>query len=220
MRASVEERLPLPTHREVRKKKEKAKGPSDKELVHRLKESGDLAAFEELVNRYEAKVYHLALRLTGNREDAEEVLQDTFLQVYEKIRTFREEAAFSSWLYRVTANFAYMKLRRRRSRPQVSFEDVMPYFEGGHLAEQITDWSGRPDDEAVRAEAQRIILEAIDELPPKNRTVFVLREMEGLSNAEVAEVLGITVPAVKSRLHWARLFLRKRLAQYFGATQP
>jgi len=196
-------------------KKRAPKGPSDGELVRRLKESGDAAAFEELVSRYEAKVYHLALRLTGNQQDAEEVLQDTFLQVYNKIKTFRGEAAFSSWLYRVAANFAYMKLRHRKARPQVSLEDVLPNFENGRLVDQITDWSGRPDDEAVRDEAKGIILAAVEELPPNNKAAFVLREMEGLANAEVAKILGITVPAVKSRLHWARLFLRKRLAEYF-----
>lgn len=201
------------------KRKTKAPGrkgkPSDEELIAAFKQ-GDMRAFEELVSRYEAKVYHLALRLTRSEMDAEEILQDAFMKVHDKLHTFRGDSKFSSWLYRVVANLAYMKLRKRKRDPQVSLEDVLPALQQNHASEPIIDWAHRPDEELLADETRRILDEAIGKLPLKHRAVFVLRDVEGLSNKEVAEILNLTVPTVKSRLHWARLFLRKELAEYFS----
>ncbi|HEV8307090.1 MAG TPA: RNA polymerase sigma factor [Methylomirabilota bacterium] len=175
-------------------------------------------AMEQLVARYGPKTYRLALRITGKPEDAEEVSQDVLWTVVRKIDTFKRESALGSWIYRITANAAYQKLRGRRGKDEVSWETLLPAFDAdGHLVELERDWSHVVDDPALQAEARRRLLEAIDSLPADYRTAFVLHDMEELPNPEVAELLGITLAAVKSRVHRSRLFLRQRLAEYFGS---
>jgi RNA polymerase sigma-70 factor (ECF subfamily) len=175
-------------------------------------------AMEQLVARYGPKTYRLALRITGKPEDAEEVSQDVLWTVVRKIDTFKRESALGSWIYRITANAAYQKLRGRRGKDEVSWETLLPAFDAdGHLVELERDWSHVVDDPALQAEARRRLLEAIDSLPADYRTAFVLHDMEELPNPEVAELLGITLAAVKSRVHRSRLFLRRRLAEYFGS---
>lgn len=174
-------------------------------------------AVEELVHRYGPKTYRLALRITGNAEDAQEVSQDVLWTVVRKIDTFKGESALGSWIYRIAANAAYQKLRGRRGRDDVSWESLLPVFDGdGHLVEPVRDWSQSVGDPAVQAEARRRLREAIESLPSDYRTAFVLHDMEGLPNPEIAEMLGISLPAVKSRVHRSRLFLRQSLADYFG----
>lgn len=187
----------------------------DAELVDRLK-NGDEEAFAGLLRKYQGKVSRLAMNMTRNRGDAEEVTQDVFLAVYKKIGGFNGRAAFSTWLYRIASNAALMKLRVRRSEPHLSIEEEGPAFtpDGLH-AHPIVDWSDLPDKRLFGAEGRRILKEAISALPMDYRVVVVLRDVEGLSNQEVAEILGATVPLVKSRLHRARLVLRERLASYF-----
>jgi len=208
----------------AKRKKTKTKAPKrelkppDMELIEAFK-GGDMKAFETLVSRYEAKVYHLALRLTRSDMDAEEILQDAFMKVHDKVHTFRGDSKFSSWLYRVVANLAYMKLRKKKRDPSVSLEDVMPVLQEDNASEPILDWSNRPDDELMAEETRQVLDEAIAKLPVKNRVVFLLRDVEGLTNKEVAEILQLTVPTVKSRLHWSRLFLRKELSDYFKQMQ-
>jgi RNA polymerase sigma-70 factor, ECF subfamily len=183
---------------------------TDAALVQRVRD-GDRSAFGELVKRYQSRVYRLAMRFTKSPDEALEVLQETFLNVFRKLDGFRAESAFSSWLYRITVNTSLMHLRKGRSGPQeVPLEDLPASL--GPVAE---DWSGRADSAALRDEARKLIQEAVDELPEKYRTVFLLRDVEDLSTEEVAEILEITVPTVKTRLHRARLHLRDRLAGYY-----
>ncbi len=191
---------------------------SDDELVRRYVESRDESSFDEIVNRYSDRIYGFALRITRNTSDAEEVFQEVFLTLAKKLDTFRGESKFSSWLYRITANASYMYIRsQKKHENNISLENYSPYDEKGTLMGRIMykDWSSRPDIIIFNKEAIIIIEDAINELPESYRTVLHLRDIEGLSNEEVSEVLEITIPAVKSRLHRARLFLRDKLSDYF-----
>ncbi len=190
---------------------------SDEILVEKVKH-GDYLAFEELVVRYQNRVYRLAYRLTKNKMDAEDVLQDIFLQVYQKIKDFRGESAFSSWLYKISLNAAFMKLRKKRHRKEDPIEEAMPKFRpDGSYAGMVTNFSISPENEALKAEAKMLIQEAIDKLPEEYRAVLVLRDAEGFSAEEVSQMLDLSVPAIKSKLHRARLFLRQKLENYFKA---
>src|SRR2546427_2050311 len=184
----------------------------DLELLEALRLHEPTAA-ERLVTTYGERAYRLATSITGNKQDAEEVVQDAFWTVVRKIETFRGESAFGSWLYRIVANAAYQKLRGRQSRDRdLSLDDVLPSFdeEGRHVASGA-DWSMRVDAEALPPDLRIALTSALDELPADYRSVVVLRDIEGLSNVEIAEALGLSVPNVKTRVHRARLFLRKRL---------
>jgi RNA polymerase sigma-70 factor (ECF subfamily) len=176
-------------------------------------------AVEQLVERYADRVYRLAVRITGSREDAEEVAQDALWTAARKIHTFKGDSAFGSWLYRVAANAAYMKIRARRSRQrEIGLEEVMPALDSGGLHfEPMDDWSLRVDEQALQNELRRVLERAIDELPADYRTALVLHDVEGMSNPDIAEALEISLPAVKSRVHRARLFVRKRLGEYVDA---
>jgi RNA polymerase sigma-70 factor, ECF subfamily len=189
---------------------------SDEQLQQGLRVQ-DRRAVEELVARFGPRTYRLAVRITGKPEDAQEVTQDVMWAVVRKIDTFKGESALGSWIYRITANAAYQKLRGRRDRDQVSWEEILPAFDAdGHFAEPVQDWTHAFEDPALQAEARARLREAIDSLPPDYRTAFVLHDMEERPNPEIAELLGISLPAVKSRVHRSRLFLRQRLAEYFG----
>jgi RNA polymerase sigma-70 factor (ECF subfamily) len=170
-------------------------------------------AAERLVTAYGDRAYRLAVRITGNEQDAEETVQDAFWSVTRKIDTFRGSSAFGSWLYRIVANAAYQKLRSRRSRrADVSLDEVLPFFdEHGQHGEPVVDWSPRVDDPSLQTELRAALTPAIDELPANYRAVLVLHDVEGLSNVEIGETLGISVANVKSRVHRARLFVRQRL---------
>lgn len=185
----------------------------DQTLVERL-QKGDSEAFEELVSRYENKVYRLAIKLTRNEALAEEVLQEVFLKIYEKIDTFRGEAALSSWIYRIAANACFAKLNLEKRHQHADLDDTMPQAEQA-MQERSESGLETPDKPLLADEALSVISRAIDRLPEDFRVVLTLRDVEGLSNEEVAKVLELSVPAVKSRLHRARLLLRKRLAGYF-----
>ena len=171
------------------------------------------AAAERLVTTYGQRAYRLAASITGNEQDAEEVVHDAFWSVVRKIDTFRGESALGSWLYRIVANAAYQKLRGRQGqRREVSLDEALPVFdERGRHVEPTADWSAHLDDASIQTELRLALTGAINELPAVSRTMLVLRDVEGLSNAEVAEVLGTSVPVVKTRVHRARLFLRKQL---------
>jgi RNA polymerase sigma-70 factor (ECF subfamily) len=182
------------------------------DLLEGLRQLEPTAA-ERLVATYGDRAYRLAISITGNGQDAEEVVQDAFWAVVRKIDTFRGESAFGSWLYRIVANAAYQKLRARQSRGRdVSWDEVVPFFdERGQHAAPVTDWSPRTDDPSVQTELRVALTDVINELPAAYRTVLVLRDVDGLSNHEIAEIVGLTVPVVKTRVHRARLFLRKQL---------
>jgi RNA polymerase sigma-70 factor, ECF subfamily len=188
-------------------------------LVEALRrEDPDAAA--TLVETYGDRVYRLARRITGSNEDAEEVTQDALWTAARKIHTFKGESAFGSWLYRITANAAYMKLRARKSKAnEIALDDVLPSLdeEGRHF-EPMDDWSTRVDAAALQGELREHLEEAIAGLPPEYRTALILHDIEGLSNPDIAETLGISLPAVKSRVHRSRLFLRQRLSDYLKAS--
>lgn len=189
---------------------------TDRELVEALQrdESG---AVEALVDRYAGWIHGVARRLLNDPRDAEEVTQDVLLTVVRKIQTFKGEAAFSSWLYRIAANAAYQRLRAKRARQEVSLEPFLAVFdEEGRYAQPVVDWSHQLDDPAMAGEVRAAIERSLSRLPEEYRVVILLHDMEGLPNEEVAATLGLTVPAVKSRVHRARLFLRQELAHLFS----
>lgn len=188
----------------------------DRSLLARA-QGGDMSAFEALVDRHEDKVYGLALRMTRSEADAAEISQDTFLSAYQHLAEFRGEAAFGSWVHRIAANNALMRLRRQRVLDIVSDDLAGPEFtDRGNLAEAPeSDWSRRADDKILDEELGRAIREATDALPEGYREVFLLKDVEGLSYEEISEMVGISVPAVKSRLHRARLALREAIDAFY-----
>jgi RNA polymerase sigma-70 factor (ECF subfamily) len=188
---------------------------ADADLVEALRREEPDAA-ERLVERFGDRVYRLAMRITGLNEDAEEAAQDALWTAARKIHMFKGESAFGSWIYRITANAAYQKLRTRRQKAaEIALEDVLPSLDGdGHHFEPMDDWSNRVDEQALQGELRQVLTEAIDALPPDYRTALVLHDVEGVSNPDIAEALQISLPAVKSRVHRSRLFVRKRLSDY------
>lgn len=193
----------------------------DQDFVSRLK-GRDEAALEELMAQYEMKVFGLAFRMTGSREDAEEIIQDVFLTVFQKIDGFRGGSKLSSWIYRIATNASLMRLRKRSKLREIPLEEELSpkMTEEGMIAEPVIDWSQLPDEELARKELLQRIDEAISNLPPDYRSVFVLRDIEELSAEETSQILEISIAALKSRLHRARLFLRKELADYMTAHYP
>jgi RNA polymerase sigma-70 factor (ECF subfamily) len=186
---------------------------ADEHLLVAAAKAGDGAAFEELVNRYERKIFRLTMNITRNREDAEDAMQDAFLKSYTHLQSFQGDSRFYTWLVRIAANEALMRLRKRRpnqfslDEPIESKDDMMP--------REIEDWGPSPEQRYAQTEMQEILNEVIEKLEPNFRTVFVLRDVGELSTEETAEALGISVPAVKSRLLRARLRLRQKLNRYF-----
>lgn len=179
---------------------------------------GDPAAYRLLVELHSADVYNVALRLLGDEQEAEDVLQETFLSAFEAVGGFEGRSKLSTWLYRIAYNGSLMRLRKRKQITTFSL-DRPPLDEkvtDMPASRQLVDWSTVPDDELLTAEARQEMDRAIAELPEALRSAFVLRDMQGLSGAETAEVLGISVPAVKTRLHRARMRLRDRLSDYFS----
>lgn len=185
---------------------------SDLDLIEDFRK-GDQSAFEELLSRYSNKVFSLASRLTRNTEDAEEVLQDVFVTVHRKIAGFEGKSSFSSWLYRVTVNAAFMKLRKRRQDPAVPLEDIVQ--QSYPVAALKSPEAAYVDSQTIRNEMLEALEVAIRKLPDDYRPVFVLRDVDGLTSREVGRILNLTVPAVKSRLHRSRLMLRRRLSRFF-----
>ena len=179
----------------------------------------DPSAAEQLVGSYGDRAYRLALRITRNAADAEEAVQDAFCNVIRKVDTFRGDSAFRSWLYRVVSNAAYQKVRGTgRRRAELSLDEVLPEFRrNGEYAEPIVDWSPAVDDPSRRIELRVALTAAMADLPADYHTAVLWHDVEGLSTAEIAAALGISVANVKSRLHRARLFLRKRLTEAMTA---
>lgn len=185
----------------------------DESLLVAAAKSGDTRSFEELVRRYERKIFRLTMNITGNREDAEDAMQDAFLKSFNHLNTFQGDSRFYTWLVRIAANEALMRLRKRRpnqvslDEPVEGEEDLMP--------RELEDWAPNPEQRYSQTEMQAILGEVIQSLDLDFRTVFVLRDVEELSTEETAKVLSISVPAVKSRLLRARLKLRQKLNRYF-----
>jgi len=196
-----------------------AKVDRDWALVDALRRRDSTAA-ERLLETYGDRVYRLALRITGNERDAEEVVQDAFWSVVQHIDTFRGESLLGSWIYRITANAAYQKLRRAaHRRDEISLDQVLPILDDGHHhLDPSGDWSAQIDDPAVQSELRDVLASAIDELPANHRAVIVLHDVEGLSMAEVADALGMSLATAKTTAHRARLRLRKRLGLFLSPT--
>jgi len=186
----------------------------DEHLLVNAARVGDAAAFEELVNRYEGKIFRLTRNITGNHEDAEDAMQDAFLKAYSHLSDFHGDSRFYTWLVRIAANEALMRLRKRRPN-QFSLDEPI---EGDTdlFPRELDDWGPTPEQRYAQTEMQNILRELIDQLEPEYRIVFLLRDSEELSTQETAEVLGISVSAVKSRLLRARLKLREKLNRHFS----
>ena len=189
----------------------------DRRLVRRARE-GDFTAFETLVAAYERRIYGLARRIVGHRHDAEEVVQQTFLSVIEHLREFREESKFSTWLMKIATNHALALLRKRSRQHTVPLgEDRSDYRDDAvPHPEFIAQWRETPEEIATRHETRRLLDQALEAIDEKYRLVFLLRDLEGLSTGETAEVFDISVSNVKVRLLRARLMLRERLTRQFG----
>src|SRR5512133_838229 len=186
----------------------------DESVLVNAARKGDMAAFEELVRRYDRNVFRIAQHITQNREDAEDVVQDAFLKAYQNLGQFQGQSKFYTWLVRIAVNEALMRVRRRGPERMVSLdEDVKT--EDDSVPREVADWSPNPEQQYSQAELKDILTRTIQGLPPSFRTVFVLRDVEGLSTEEAAEALDLSIPAVKSRLLRARLQLRERLSRYF-----
>jgi RNA polymerase sigma-70 factor (ECF subfamily) len=184
----------------------------DAELVQ-LARGGETRAFDELVRRYQDKVFRLCFKILRNEDDASEALQDAFLSAFRGLGNFKSESTFSTWLYRIATNAALMKYRRRRDG-HISYEQSQSTLEDSEpLA--IADWSSQPLEELLDSETREILSREVDRLPANEREVFVLRDMMEQSNEQVAGELGLSVAAVKSRLHRARVHLRDRVNKYF-----
>jgi len=185
----------------------------DLALVQAARE-GDINAFEQLVKRYDRNVFRIAQHITQNREDAEDVVQDAFLKAFQNLGQFQGQSKFYTWLVRIAVNEALMRLRRRRPERMVSIDEDVKTEEDS-IPREIADWSPNPEQLYNQGELKEILQKTIQGLPESFRTVFILRDVEGLSTEETADALGLSVPAVKSRLLRARLQLRERLTKYF-----
>lgn len=182
----------------------------DRELIARCRR-GDARAFDELVHRYDSKVYNLAYRLLGDGEDAADVAQEAFLRIHRGLRSFHGSAALTTWIYRIVHNLCLDELKKRRRRPQV-LGDPTPGDEGGDtLLERMPDEEAEPQSLALADERQRAVRAAIDRLRPHHREVIVLYDLEGFSYHEIAEILATNVGTIKSRLNRARLALAREL---------
>jgi RNA polymerase sigma-70 factor, ECF subfamily len=188
------------------------------ELVAAL-QAGDDDAFEQLVRRYGGRMLAVAQRLVGKGDDARDVVQDAFLSAFRAIDRFEGGAQLSTWLHRITVNAALMRLRSRRRRPEESLDELLPHFEAdGHRSSPGGPW--QPLATLERAELRTLVRERIDELPESYRTVLLLRDIEELETAEVADLLGVNTGTVKTRLHRARLALRSLLDPHLHASTP
>jgi RNA polymerase sigma-70 factor (ECF subfamily) len=180
-------------------------------------QGGDTLAFEQLVERHRTQVFGLASRMLNSSDDAAEVTQEAFLAAYRHLPEFRGDSAFGSWVYRIAANFALMRLRHRKVAAEVEDSLESPHFnERGSLIDTVAHWGRDAEGQTLDAELRQAIEAASDGLPAEYRQVFVLRDLEGLSYEEIATLTGASLPAVKSRLHRARLALREAIDHFYA----
>ncbi|MFP4037519.1 MAG: RNA polymerase sigma factor [Desulfobacteraceae bacterium] len=189
-------------------------------LVERFREDAP-GAMQDLVERYEEGLYNFGLRMCGQKEDAEDIMQETFLSAFSNLENFREEARLKNWLFKIAANACYRKRRKKSREPdyELSLDSLLPGGDGEPESYQIPDISSDPSEELLRAEFKEVVREALNSLPPKYRMTFSLRDMEGFSTEETAEIMGVSPQAVKTRLHRARLFLRKAISEHYRKDQ-
>ncbi len=197
----------MPTHLE-----------NEAELVAEAR-GGSAEAFTTLVNQYDRNIYRLALNITNNQEDAEDVLQEAFLKAYTHLDRFEGNSRFYTWLVRIAVNEALMKLRKRKADKTVSLDEPIATGDNDAMPREVEDWGDSPEERYAKTELQEILNRAIGSLEPHFRTVVVLRDVENLSTEETAELLGLSIPAVKSRLLRGRLKLREKLDKHFRRGQ-
>ena len=185
----------------------------DEPILVSAAKSGDIGAFETLVGRYERKIFRLTNNITQNKEDAEDAMQEAFLKAFEHLGEFQGNSRFYTWLVRIAVNQALMKLRRRRPN-QISLDEEIDTGEDT-MPRVVEDWGPTPEERYEQTEMSHILSDVIGELDPSFRVVFQLRDIEEMSTEETAEALGLSIPAVKSRLLRARLKLRQKLNRYF-----
>lgn len=192
---------------------------TERKVIAQLR-GGDAGALDVLMEEYAPRAYRLACGITGNTADAEEVVQDAFLALFRQIHTFEERASLKAWLYRIVTNAALMKRRRRRPEREIPIEEQVPRFlpDGSRAGDRsflMADWSQGPEEKLLSRETREFVRRALDALPDPYRTVLLLRDIEELSNEEVADITGQSVAAVKSRVHRARMALREELTRHF-----
>ncbi len=189
----------------------------ERRLIERLR-SGDYGAFEAIFRRYVNKVYRQVFRLIGNDAEAEEIVQEVFLAVYQKAKSFRGDSAFSTWLYSLAMNACLTRLRRRKRSREISLDAFLPRYreDGHHLVRPVFNWADEVEFRLEKNELRELLGEAINQLPPAEKAVIVLSDVEGVPDREIGRTLGLSIPAVKARLHRARLFLRGKLADALG----
>lgn len=188
--------------------------PGGDSFLKRL-QGGDPLAFAQFVEENQSQVYNLALRMLSDPHEAEDVLQETFLNAYKALPDFEGRSSLSTWLYRIASNASLMRLRKKRP-DTISVDEPVILDAGDSVPRQLVDWSNLPEEELLSNESRQMMDEAISELPESLRIVFILRDLEGLSTAETGDVLGLSEGAVKTRLHRARLWLRERMSTYFA----
>lgn len=187
----------------------------DLDLVRATRE-GDISAFEQLVLRYDRKLFRIAHNITHNREDSEDAVQESFLRAFQSLDGFREQAQFSTWIYRIVVNVCLMKLRKSNRSKETTLENEAQNFEGA-VPLDVADWAPNPEQLFQASELRSILTKGLQRLNPVFRAVFVLRDIEGFSIADIAEIVGASSPAVKSRLFRARTRLRQFLSGYFSS---
>jgi len=192
----------------------RAQATDDLDLVHAVK-SGDVAAFEQLVKRYDRRLLRIAQSVTHNREDSQDAVQEAFLKAFQNLGQFREDSQFSTWLIRITVNQSLMKLRKQRAVKEVSLDEDFQTEEGMFPVE-VADWAPNPEQRYRASELRNILAQTLEDVRPPLRAVFVLRDIEGLSIEQTAVALGLSHTAVKARLWRARLQLREGLGRYFN----
>jgi len=191
---------------------------NDLDLVHASK-NGDVVAFEQLVKRYDRRLLRISQTVTRNREDSEDAVQEALLKAFQNLAEFREDSQFSTWLIRITVNQSLMKLRKQRTHKEVSLDEDFQ-TDGDVLPLDVPDRTPNPEQLCWASELREILVRIVEELRPILRTVFVLRDVEGLSIEQTAQVLNLSQAAVKARLWRVRLQLRERLNRYFGERTP
>lgn len=197
--------------------KPNASSAEEQVLIERLR-SGDYEAFDAIFRRYVNKVYRQVFRLVGNDAETEEIVQEVFLAVYQKCTSFRGESAFSTWLYSLTMNACLTRLRKRKRIKEISLDGFLPRYrdDGHHQVRPVFNWSDEVEFRLEKDELRELLQNAIDQLPPAEKAVIVLSDVEGIPDREIGHTLGLSIPAVKARLHRARLFLRGKLADALG----
>jgi len=188
---------------------------TDHSLITAFK-SGDTEAIDKIVERYENPIFIFGLKMCGHLQDAEDIVQETFLSAFKYLDSFREETKLRNWLFKIAARACMRKRRKKKCEPErkISLESLI-YKDGSNGKYEIPDWSDDPSDAFLRAELKEVIDDAILSLPPKYRLAFTLRDIEGFNTEETAELLEISKQSVKTRLHRARLFLREKIVTHY-----